>query len=217
MDKIKVLHYAPGFKEGGIESRMVDWYEKINREKYQFVLLKCNSDNKSSKLIRLKQLGCKVYNNPPFSIKTVIPFVLGIKKVLLREKPDVVHVHNPFTGYFVLKEAKKAGVPIRILHSRTTDFLPNEKNVPIKKALRLLSPKYATHYFACSIEAGLWGIGKKYKRKIKVINNGINIDNFKYSKTIRDEIRKKYNISSDTFVVGTIGRLSPQKNLTKLV
>lgn len=214
---VKVLHFAPGFREGGIESRLVDWYEKIDRRKVQFVLVKANSDDSSPKLRRLEELGCRHYNIPHFSLKTYATYVKEIREIIYNEKPAVVHVHNPFTGYFVLKEAKKQGVPIRILHSRTTDFLPNEKNVFIKKALRHFSPKYATHYFGCSQEAGEWGIGKKYSKNIRVIKNGINLERFEYSDEIRKNIRSSLGISEDRYVVGTVGRLSPQKNITKII
>lgn len=214
---ITVLHFAPGFNEGGIESRMVDWYEKIDRDKVQFALVKCNEINDSPKLLRLQELGCKYYNIPHFSLKTYSEYKKSIEKIITDVKPDVVHVHNPFTGYFFLKEAKKHGVKIRILHSRTTDFLPNEKNKALKRCLRLLSPKYATHYFACSQEAGEWGIGKKYADQIRVINNGIDLEKFEFSEETRKKIRSEIGIEDSVYVIGTIGRLSPQKNLKKLI
>lgn len=214
---ITVLHFAPGFNEGGIESRMVDWYEKIDRNQVQFVLVKCNQINDSPKLLRLQELGCKYYNIPHFSLKTYPVYKRSIEKIISEVKPDVVHVHNPFTGYFLLKESKKQGIKIRILHSRTTDFLPNEKNIALKKCLRLLSPKYATHYFACSQEAGEWGIGKKYAKQIRVINNGIDLEKFEFSEETRKRIRNELGIEESVYVIGTIGRLSPQKNLKKLI
>lgn len=52
--------------------------------------------------------------------------------------------------------------------------------------------------------------------KAKLIYNAIDVDRFRFNRSYRDEIRKKYNIE-DKIVVGFSGRLSPQKNPLFLV
>lgn len=213
---IKVLQFAPGFKSGGIESRMLDWYRNINRDLIQFILVKLNDCDDTPNIREFVELGGKYYNLLPYGIKTAIGFEKKIIQIIEDEKIDLVHVHDPNTGLFALKAAKKCGIPCRIFHSRTTAFLPNEKNIFVKKLFMKQTPKYATDYFACSYEAGIWGCGIKHKDEIIVINNGIQDDLFIFNEDARDRIRKELGIQNKK-VIGTIGRISPQKNLTFLL
>lgn len=210
--KVKVLHYAPGFMSGGIESRLVDWYTKIDREKVEFVLIKLNSDDKSPKLQEFRELGGRCYNLPKFTPFNYIKYRKEMRKIFLEEQFDVVHVHSLSTGIFPLKEAKKQGVAVRVIHSRTTNYLPNEKNRLIKEINRLLTANYATHYFACSKQAAEWGVGKKKAREATVIKNGIQLEKFIYNEDVRNRLRIELGLENN-YVVGTVCRLTPQKNL----
>ena len=214
MKKIKVLHYIPGFNEGGIEARLLDWYRNMDRSKIQFYIIKLNNVT-SDKMLEIEKLGGKFYNVTPFTPHTFIKYIKQISHIIKEINPDILHIHSFSTGIFPLTIAKKEGIKARIIHSRTTDYLPNEKNITIKKFLKKYTPKFATDYFACSKNAGKWGIGEKYN--VKIINNGITLELFEFNKTTRNEYRKKLGIKKDEILVGTIGRLSPQKNLPFLL
>lgn len=213
---ITVLHYCPGFLLGGIESRLLDWYRNIDRNEIRFVLIKLNETDDTEYVKEFVDLGGTFYNLPKITPKTVFSLKKRIREIIRKEHVDVVHVHDISSGYFALSAAKKEKVKIRILHSRTTDYLPGEKNKMIKKMLRKIESKYANRYFACSVDAGKWGVGKKFDKDGVVINNGIQVEQFVFDETKRNAIRKELNIQN-RFVVGTIGRLSPQKNLPFLL
>ena len=213
---IKILHYVPGFRNGGIESRLLDWYRNSDRTKIQYVLVKLNNIDDTENMKEFVELGGQYYNLPPVTASNLLRLSARIRQILISEKIDVVHVHSLSTGIFVLREAKRLGIKCRILHSRTTDYLPNEKNLAIKNALRYITPHYANHFFACSYEAGLWGCGKKHKNDIVVIKNGIQVEKFVFNKDIRNTIRQKLALQ-DKIVIGTIGRISPQKNIPFLL
>ena len=211
---IKVLHYAPGFRSGGIESRLLDWYRNIDRDIVQFILVKLNYDDDTEDIKEFKKLGGILYNLPEFSLGNYSFFIRNIKHILLNEKIDIVHVHDLNSGYFVLKEAKKIGIKCRILHSRTTGYLPNERNMFVKPFLKRLARVYANQYFACSQEAGVWGCGKN--KEIIVIKNGIQTDKYIFDLNVRSRLRKELGIEKKK-VVGYIGRISTQKNIPFLL
>ncbi len=213
---VTVLHYAPGFKTGGIESRLLDWYRNIDRSKVRFVLIKLNTLDNTENIDEFVKLGGVFYDLPPFSLKTAVSFPQKIKQILKNEHVDIVHVHDVNSGIFVLREAKKLGIKCRILHSRTTSNLPQEKNVWVKTIFRKNAPKYANHFFACSVEAGIWGIGVEYRDSTIVIKNGIQVDEFIFNEAVRNDIRNSLNLI-DKKVIGTVGRLSDQKNLPFLL
>ena len=214
-NKVKVVHYIPGFNDGGIESRLLDWYRNIDKNKIEFVVIKMG-DNLSDKANEFIKLDGKFRNIPYLKLKNIFCYFKELKKVLKEEKPDVVHVHCMNTGLFCLKSAKSLGIKTRILHSRTTDFLPDEKHLLLKKLIKKLTPQYATDFFACSYEAGVWGNGKKNANKTIVIKNGIELPLFVFDNKKRLKKRAELGLN-DKFIIGTIGRLSSQKNLTFLI
>lgn len=210
---IKVLHYCPGFNFGGIESRLIDWYRGIDRNKIQFIVIKLN-DIESEKIKELESLGGKYYNLPPFTLKSIRKHIELINEIIEKEKPQIVHVHNLETGVFTLYIAKKYGIKTRILHARTTKFHNDSRQI-VRKMLHKISPIYATDYFACSENAATWGFGEKCKQA-RVIKNGIEIEKFRFDESMRNKVRSEYQILDKT-VIGTVGRMAPSKNMEFLI
>lgn len=114
----------------------------------------------------------------------------------------------------MLRFAKRAGVPVRILHSHCTDnqqFINKRRGLPHRvseQINRRTLDRYATHLLACSEDAGKWMFGN---RKYTVINNGIDPEKFRYREAARKAVREQYGFGSK-LLVGIVGRLSAQKN-----
>ncbi|MFD4817054.1 glycosyltransferase family 1 protein [Peribacillus butanolivorans] len=211
--KVKILHYVPGFDHGGIESRLIDWYKNIDRDKIQFDLIKLTPDTENPLIEKFKDLGGMVYTLPKFSPKTYFIFQKELKKFFNEHDYNAVHCHSPITGHFVLQRAMNNGIPIRIMHSRTTQFNSDSTFIPIRNYLKRLSVSYATDYFACSREAGTWLFGEKaiLDKKVKIIDNGIEAEKFIFNNNIRLKIREELKINNN-FVIGNVGRFSSVKN-----
>lgn len=114
----------------------------------------------------------------------------------------------------MLRFAKRAGVPVRILHSHNTgtqQFIRHKRNLPHMLAERVNGKtldRYATHLLACSEDAGKWMFGD---RPFTVIPNGIHPERFRYQEDAGKAIREQYGMDGHP-LVGIIGRLSAQKN-----
>ncbi len=214
MEKVRVLHYAPGFNLGGIESRLLDWYRNIDREKVQFCLIKLNNLDDTRNIKEFKELGGEVYNLPALNSKNAWRYIKELSKLFSENRFDVIHVHDISSGIFPLIFSWVHGIKLRILHSRTTSFLPDEKNLILKTLLKKIVPLFANEYFSCSHEAGVWVFGEK--SNFKVIKNGIQEDYFRFKENIRCDIRNQLKVDNKK-VIGSISRLSPQKNLYFLI
>lgn len=218
-EPVKVLYFVDRMLRGGIQSLVVDWVSRFDKNKIHvdFLLL---DDGKEYDLEQtLKELGCTVYKLKGIWVKTPIDFIkykYAVKN-FFKEHYDykVVHMHSSSKNYMILKYAKKYGIPIRIAHSHNIDF--QTKN-PLKKLIGNLFKKplikYATDYFACSKIAGEWLFGKEIVEsdKFRVIHNAIDYDKFKYNDNIRNEIRRKLGFNDSDIVVGHVGRFVNQKN-----
>ena len=78
----------------------------------------------------------------------------------------------------------------------------------IKYALRPFSKLFATHYVACSKRAGHWMFGNA---PFTLMPNAIDAQRFAYNPQTRTEVRKSLGLENK-FVIGHVGRFSPQKN-----
>lgn len=114
----------------------------------------------------------------------------------------------------MLKFAKQAGVPVRIIHSHSTGNQFHRSGLwgGLHKFMEYLSRvtlhKYATDLLACSKSAGDWMFdGRAYT----VIKNGIDIDKYAYSEIKKERVAKSLKHKSD-MVVACLGRVEGQKN-----
>ena len=214
--KIKVLHFAPGFLYGGIESRLLDWYSYIDRSKVKFDLLKqSNNCNDTPLIAKFRKLGGEVYNIPRFTPRNFIKYALEISLFFKEHQGeyDVVHSHSLSTGFFVMYYAKKYGVKKRILHSRTSktdgSFIKRNTN----NLLKSLACLYATDYFACSKLAGYWGFGRDRmdNNKVRQMKNGVQLSKFEFNVDVRKQTRIELGVD-DKFVIGNVCRLTEAKN-----
>jgi len=195
---IRVLHCVAGLDRGGYEAFIMNVYRNIDRSKIQFDFL-YSFDGVYTEEIR--KLGGKLYQIPFITQKG--PFVYR-KAVMdfFKKHPEykIVHSHmDKFSG-LIMREAKRAGVPVRISHSHSVANAGLFIYRVVKNFYGTMIKPNCTHRFACSKEAGQWLFGNR--DDILVVKNGINLDDF----TVRDTRDR------EKFVISCVGRLAPEKN-----
>lgn len=215
-EPIRVAQIIGKWVGGGVETVVMNYYKHIDRNQVQFDFI-CDSDSKSIPYEEIEALGGKVITIPPY--QKVICYHKKLKKVLKKGNYKIVHSHINTLSVFSLFAARCAKIPVRIAHSHSTTNSQEKKKNLIKQALRPFSKIFATHYMCCSELAGRWLFGnKKYnKGKVYLLNNAIELSEFKYNEKARKEVRKELNIQEDTLVVGHIGRFEEQKNHSFLI
>lgn len=125
---------------------------------------------------------------------------------------DVVHIHSGSltTMYVYAKIAKKYGIKNVIVHSHIARKNKNIIREIIRIIICFLLHNKVDYYLGCSKEAITTKFGNSLDNYY-IINNGIDIEKFKFDKNIRNEMRNKYKIG-DMIVIGSLGRISNQKN-----
>ena len=215
------LHHA------GTESVILNYYNHIDRERYQidFLLNAPKSELEENDICRyLIKKGSKVF--------CITPRRVDSKKnkqeyleILKSEKYDIVHTHVDAIGSYFLSLAQTAGVKVRIAHSHNTRHQLANKGIKNRIHYAYLEKcrkdirREATHYMACSKEAGEWLFGRENidNKKVYILNNAIDTEKFKFNQAIRDEVRKDLGIKDDELLIGHIGRFKPQKNHSFLI
>ena len=201
---------------GGVESVIMNYYENIDRTKFQFDFI-CDDDSTNIPYEKIEKLGGKVILVPPY--QKVFKYIKTLKKIFKENNYKIVHSNINTLSVFPLYAAKKAGVPVRIAHSHSTSNKKEWKKNAVKNVLRPFSKKNANVYFACSELAARYLYGNKTfeEGKVTIINNAINLEKFKFNQGKREKLRKELKIKDDEFVVGHIGRFVSQKNHTFLI
>lgn len=207
-----VLHVVGRLDIGGAESRIMDLYRNIDRERVQFYFVQHTSDRCAFEE-EVERLGGRVYHVPRFNVKNYFTYKKAWKG-LFQAHPEikVVQGHMTSTAAIYLPIAKKAGVEITIAHARSAGVDPGLKG-HLTRFLRRDLYKKCDYRFTCSGMAGesVFGDQNQISRKATFIPNAIDVDKFKFNKEVREQIRYELGIK-DKFVIGHVGRFSHMKN-----
>lgn len=221
--KVKVLYFVDRMLRGGIQTFVVENMKYMNKEKVQIDYLLLDDGVHYDLEDTLKEMGSEVYKLKGIWLRKPTDYFKYFKAIdnFFKEHNDykVVHLHSSSKNFYILKAAKKYGIPVRIAHSHNIGFQSKSKlQILIGNLCKPLLKKYATDYFACSEIAGEWLFGKNTvkENKVKVIHNAVDLDKYKFNEEKRNELRKKLNIE-DKFVIGHVGRFTNQKNHTFLI
>lgn len=211
---IRVLHVVTIMNRNGLENRIMDIYRNIDKTKIQFDFLTHRTE-KGQFDDEIKILGGKIYYMPALNPLKFIQYMRRMYQFFCKHKEyKIVHSHVNTISTWVLLAAKKAGVTIRIAHSRTWGMEKNWKSL-FKWFSKMFINIPTTHKFACSKQAGKWLFGKKGiepPKYFKVIPNSIEIEKFTFDKGIRQSIRKKLMLQDSQLAFVNVARFVPQKN-----
>lgn len=202
---------------GGTEAFIMNYYRHIDHNKIQIdFIYQGDDDGVYDK--ELLDNGSKIYH-VPFKSKSPIRFSKNVKRILKEGNYQVIHSQMDAMGCWPLAIAKGVGVPMRIAHSHNTK---HQTNNPVKLILnniaKIFLKKYATDYYACGYDAGVFMFGQKStdQNKVQIIHNAIELDRYAYSDLKRDKIRKEFGIG-DEKVIGHVGQFREQKNHKKII
>lgn len=108
----------------------------------------------------------------------------------------------------VLRAAQRANVSVRIAHSHNSRFLGGLPTQVISRFNRRAALRNSNVRLACSKEAGSFFWGDNFQ----VLPNALNFNDMEYDPVSRVVIREEFGLSSKDFLIGTVGRLTSQKN-----
>lgn len=207
---MRVLHVVSNIALGsGIMSVLMNYYRNLDRNKVQFDFFFYDS-RKITYADEIVKLGGEAIEMP--NIRNPLKFRRSYSTFCKNRKGQysIVHIHDCFMSFFICDIKRNLGVPKLIIHShnpKLSDHMLGE----IRN--RILSyPGYfiADYYFACSKEAGFYAFGKRFN-KGTVLNNAIDVRNYRYNVIKRLRIRQELGVNGK-FVIGNIAGFRKQKN-----
>ena len=216
----KVAIYCDHWQNGGVEAYLMNLFRFWNLEQLdcELVVSQWETDLYNDELAKLgiphRVTLSKRYRSP---ILRVLANLSQMRRLLGAGDYDAAYFNlsNSFTMIYAWM-AKRAGIPVRVVHSHCTGIRPGF-TYPVKVLAhnlgRALFVSSVTQYFACSELAGRWMFGERLFRdgKVQLINNAVNTAAFALRPEERDQFRTQYGLDGK-WVVGTVARFSEEKN-----
>lgn len=212
MEQRRILHVLNELNMGGIQAFLMNVYRNIDKDQFQFDFL---IDDKPKGFFEdeILSLGGKIYRVTPRK-KSIYKNKKDLNEFFKKHKEyECIHFHCSNLSYIEpLIAAKKNNVPVRIMHSHSTNLPNNIVHKVLHKMHKQKLKLIVTDFLACSDLAGKWlyeGVIKP--EEIILIKNGIKTDDYIYNQELHNIYRKKLNIESNV-VFGNVGRFCEAKN-----
>ncbi len=214
-EKIRVLHFIPGYRYGGIETIFTAQCQYLDWSRFAFDLLTETMDELPA-FETIRKLGGKVYRIPRPVKKAPWRYMANMKRFFAETGHcyPIVHSRVPSRSFPFLYYAKKYGVKKRVLHAHST--VPSDSFVLLYKYIILpLNNYYATHYAANSSVAAKAFFGN---RPFYWMKNGLELNQFKavtaeQINSVRQELQLKENFK----IIGNAGRFCYPKNIERML
>jgi glycosyltransferase involved in cell wall biosynthesis len=212
-DRMVIAHILSSFGQGGQERVAVD-LARLQRAEGHDVL--CISIAKGP-----EDSGIRTFHAADVAPRTIARRGRGVDPSLpprlavhLRKRNvDVVHTHNPHALIYGALAAWFAGaVAIHSKHGMNVDRL---RRVWLRRAAAKLVDVYVA--VTPSLAGRAMTDGDCDSSRLWVIANGIDVVRFAASRDARLAVREEHGIPASAWVVGTVGRLAPEKDQTLLL
>lgn len=203
--------------------------EKMHHEVY---IVTANLDNnkfiydKKNKIIYLPGIKTGIYETKLTGI-----YSKKAMKIIKEWNLDVIHSQTEFgVGYFSRIVAKKLSLPIvHTYHTLYEDYVHYVTHGHFDNFAKKLAIKITKYYCEKRCDELIVPTDKikdlfinKYNiiKQVNVIPTGIDIDKFKITPSMKKNIqtiKNKYKIKDTDFIIGSVGRIAPEKSFDKLL
>ena len=203
--RINVIQIVLSLECGGLEKMVIDLASRLNNEKFNNIICCLDNFGNLADQARDKNIEVIMVKRRP-GADFLLP--LRLAYILKKKKANIVHTHNPTPLFYGTLAAWLARVPV-LINTR------HGRERRIRKR------------FIWAMNDGIVAISEDAKReliksnklnseKIRIIYNGTDIDRYSCKKN-GSIIKKSLNISPSDFIVGTVARLSPEKDQITLL
>jgi glycosyltransferase involved in cell wall biosynthesis len=211
---MKVLHVITGLDFGGAEIQLA-LILKYTRHDTDVVTL--HNPGPVADLIRSRGTSVRDIG---MRRNTQLSSLLRLRSLIAQGRYDVVHTHLYRAQIYGRLAAWLAGTPVVLTteHSIGETHIERRKMTSGVRGLYLGSELFsdATIAVADVVKKRLiqWGVPGT---KITVIPNGLDVDALAFDPAARQRVRAQFGIAPDTFVIGTLGRLDPNKRIDLVI
>jgi glycosyltransferase involved in cell wall biosynthesis len=214
--RIKVIHFADKFGKAGATMHGVTkllswWFTRWDTANFDMQLVGLRANDPGVPRLREVYPDLIALNRSVLDPRCLTD-MLGL---IGRHRPDVVHLHGYAAADFGRVAARLKGVPI-VMHEHFVDPAMPRHQAVADGLLR----RWCDHAFACSRSVGEFMVKQRSvpKHLIEVLYNGAPLADFTTAEpAVVEQLRAHWKIPAGRMVLGTVGRLDPQKGNKHLI
>lgn len=226
---IKVMELIPTLGTGGAETMIKDYAMLADPEKIelQVVVIDKHYDTHNEEILEEQNIKTTYLGEVLFGRGKQLNFIQKVlrrisryyyfRKLVLQEKPDIIHVHLVFDKYLRILPLKKMNVSlVYTVHNIIGNYFSKDKGDK-KKYWEYQECKRLIDKHGMTLVALHDSMNKELRDyfhtdRVVTINNGIQMERFSKELYNSAEIRTSLGFEKSDFVIGNVGRLHPQKN-----
>ncbi len=141
--------------------------------------------------------------------------------VLRRERPDILHTHNPKPGVYGRIVGRLAGVPIVVNTVHGLYATPESSLLKrvIVYTLEWVASRFSDAELIQSPEDYelLWQRRIMPRSKLRLLGNGVDLERFRPNPELRDQVRAELGLVDGQIAVGLVARLVEEKGVPELI
>jgi glycosyltransferase involved in cell wall biosynthesis len=141
--------------------------------------------------------------------------------VLRRERPDILHTHNPKPGVYGRIVGRLAGVPIVVNTVHGLYATPESSRLKrgIVYTLEWVASRFSDAELIQSPEDFelLWRRRIMPRSKLRLLGNGVDLERFRPSPELRGPVRDELGLIDGQIAVGLVARLVEEKGVPELI
>lgn len=215
MSKIKIVHIAQS--AGGVAEYLYMLLKNWKNNEYENILIV--SEDYQTQLERFKPFVKQIYIIPMIRnicFKSDINAIFKLRKILKKENPDIVYLHSSKAGA-IGRLALLFNTKVKTIYNAHGWYFNAQISNKKKKIFALIEKilAFKTNKII-NISENEYKSALEYKvaskRKMCIIENGIDFEKFKNCNNWRDITRKKYYLKEKDILIGVVGRVSEQKD-----
>jgi glycosyltransferase involved in cell wall biosynthesis len=142
-------------------------------------------------------------------------------RVLRRERPDILHTHNPKPGVYGRIAGRLSGVPIVVntVHGLYATSESSFVKRVIVYTLEWMASRFSDAELIQSPEDFelLWQRGIMPRSKLRLLGNGVDLARFRPNPTLRERVRQELGLTDEQIAVGLVARLVEEKGVPELI
>jgi glycosyltransferase involved in cell wall biosynthesis len=212
MKTLTIAHVLSSFGVGGQERVALD-LASWQRRQGQRVLAVSVADGPEGPLAdAFREHGVEAVSIPKGSgVDVQLPFRLA--KLFTQHDVDVVHTHNP---HALVYGAPAAGLArAASIHSKHGMNPDTARRLWLRRGVSTLVDAYVA--VTPALARAALDSRESSAERLHVVPNGVDLSRFKPDTAAREAVRAELGIPPSAWVVGTVGRLAPEKNQALLL
>lgn len=211
-----VLHVVSRLPVGGVENMLLKVVNGYDKKRFRASVCCIQSGGEIADELRRQGYRVEVLNRMQghgFDIGAIRALCEFIKK----EKIHILRTHQYHANLYGRIAGILTGVPVIIPSYHSRYVSPNRPKLH-RRLINLMLSLFSDALVAVSgaVASDILSFDRVSKDKVRVIHNGIMLDDY-LQETDRQAMRKKFSLPSESLLIGSVGRLKPEKGHSLLL